>query len=146
MARDAGDRGATSRIVLVIMTWFAPYIGLPFGEEAPAVTCWGLVCRIYAEQLAVHLPSYGEIPARDLIRVAHAMKAGDGDGWLRVDEPRAFDVVAMRAPQGGRSVVHVGVMIDALRMIHVEAATAAVIVPVRHWSVSGRILGYRRRA
>lgn len=127
------------------MTWFAPYVGLPFGDQAPAVTCWGLVCRIYAEQLGIELPAYGEIPACDLLRVARAMRAGSDDGWMPIDRPRPFDVVLMRAPQGGASVVHVGVMIDALRMIHVEAATAAVIVPVRHWSVTGRILGYRRR-
>lgn len=146
MARHARHRGPAPWPFLVIMTWFAPYIGLPFGEEAPAVTCWGLVCRIYAEQLAVQLPSYGEIPARDLARVARAMRAGADDGWITVIEPRAFDVALMRNPQGGRSVVHVGVMIDEVRMIHVEAATAAVIVPVRHWSVAGRILGYRRHA
>jgi cell wall-associated NlpC family hydrolase len=128
------------------MNWFDSYVGLPFGEDAGSVTCWGLVRRIYADQLGIDLPAYGEISAADLMRIARAMKAGADDGWIAVSDPRCFDVALMRGPSGGASVVHVGVMIDALRMIHVEAATAAVIVPVRHWTIANRIIGYRRRA
>lgn len=125
--------------------WAAQYVGLPFGDGAGEVTCWGLVRRVYADHLSVDLPAYGEISARDLLRVARAMNAGKDDGWRSVAPPQAFDVCLMRSPQGGASVVHVGVMVDANRVLHVEAATAAVIVPVSHFSVAGRILGFRRR-
>lgn len=131
------------------MSWWAGYVGMPFAEdreEGGGVTCWGLVRRIYAEQLAVDLPRYGEISARDLLRVARAMDAAKNDGWNAVQAVQAYDVCLMRGPRGGAAVVHVGVMIDAQRLLHVEAATAAVVVPVTHFSVAGRILGYRRRA
>lgn len=127
--------------------WWERYVGLPFGEGAGEVTCWSLVVKVYAEQLGIELPAYGEISARDLIRIARAMKAGStpSDGWAMASPPRAFDVALMRGPRGG-AVVHVGVMVDDRRLLHVEEASAAVVVPVDHWSVSGRILGYRRRA
>ena len=128
------------------MDWYAKYIGLPFGEGQGEVTCWSLVARIYRECLAIDLPAYGEISARDLVRVARTMEARKDDGWQAVNDPRAFDVCLMRAPRGGAVVAHVGVMIDAQRVLHVEAASAAVVVPVKHFTVAGRILGYRRRA
>lgn len=128
------------------MDWYAKYIGLPFGEGQGEVTCWSLVARIYRECLAIDLPAYGEISARDLVRVARTMEARKDDGWQAVTDPQAFDVCLMRAPRGGAVVAHVGVMIDAQRVLHVEAASAAVVVPVKHFTVAGRILGYRRRA
>lgn len=126
------------------MHWSAGYVGLPFGEGPGQVTCWSLVRRVYADQLSIELPEYGEISARDLARIARAMAAGKDDGWRVVGQPRALDVVLMRAGRGGAAVVHVGVMADDRRLLHVEAATAAVVVPVTHISVAGRIVGYRR--
>jgi cell wall-associated NlpC family hydrolase len=146
MAFDAGHRGAVAGAVLVNRPWFDAYVGLPFGEGQGEVTCWALVCRIYRDQLGISLPSYGEISAADLMRVARAMRAGADDGWITIGTPRALDVVLMRGAQGGSSVVHVGVMVDGVRMIHVERAAAAAVVPINHWTVAGRITGFRRRA
>jgi cell wall-associated NlpC family hydrolase len=124
--------------------WWQPYIGLPFGDGPAEVTCWSLVRRVYARHLGRDLPAYGEISARDLVRVARAMEGGKDDGWLTIASPAAFDVAIMRSARGGSAVVHVGVMTDPDHLLHVEAATSAVRVPVRHFSVAGRILGYRR--
>lgn len=131
------------------MEWWERYIGAPFldgGRGPDSYDCWGLVREVYARMLGVDLPSYGEISARDLVRVARAMDAGKGDGWRAVGVPQALDVCLMRSGRGGIAVVHVGVMVDARRVMHVEAATAAVVVPVTHSSVAGRIVGYRRLA
>lgn len=126
--------------------WLRDHIGLPFGEGDGAVTCWGLVRRVYAARLGVDLPVYGEIAADDLVRVARAMRRGADDGWRAVAEPRPLDVVLMRGPGGGQAVVHVGVMADAARMLHAERATGSVLVPLAHWTVAGRIAGFRRLA
>ena len=128
------------------MDWFAPYVGLPFGDGPGQLTCWGLVRRVYADRAGVDLPAYGEISAKDLIRVARAMAAAKDDGWLAVSVPQALDVALMRSGRGGAAVVHVGVMVDNARVLHVEAASAAVVVPIRHHSIAGRIVGYRRLA
>jgi len=128
------------------MQWYAKYVGLPFGEGQGEATCWSLVAAVYRDCLGVDLPAYGEISARDLVRVARTMEARKDDGWIAVDDPQEFDVCLMRTPRGGAVVAHVGVMIDAQRLLHVEAASAAVVVPVKNFTVAGRILGYRRRA
>ena len=131
------------------MDWFGKYIGLPFedgGRGPDRVDCWGLLRMCFRDRLGVDLPSYGEISARDLIRVARAMDAGKDDGWRAVSVPREMDVALMRSGRGGSRVVHVGVMVDHRRVLHVEAASAAAVVPVTHFSVAGRIVGYRRLA
>ena len=101
---------------------------------------------VYADRLGADLPTYGEISARDLARIARTMEVGKDDGWQAVTAPQELDVVLMRSVRGGARVVHVGVMIDARRMLHVEEATASVVVPVSHMSVAGRIVGFRRLA
>lgn len=126
--------------------WWAPWLGRPFGEGPGELTCWGLVRSIYRARLGVELPAYGEISARDLVRIARAMEAGKDDGWIAPGLPAALDVVLMRSPAGGRAVCHVGVLTDPGAMLHVEAASATVRVPLGHWSISGRVLGFRRLA
>lgn len=123
----------------------APYIGLPFGEGPGQVTCWSLVRRVYADQFGVDLPAYGEISARDLVRVAREMTAGAArECWIEPATAQPGDVVLMRSARGGRAVCHVGVMADAHRVLHAEEATGAVVVPVDHFTIRGRIIGYRR--
>lgn len=125
--------------------WADAYVGLPFGEGPGEVTCWSLIARVYRDELGIALPLYGEIAARDLARVARTMGREQlGDGWQAVAMPRAFDVAIMRSGRGGPAIVHVGVMVDEARLLHVEEATAAVIVPVSHFTVRHRIAGYRR--
>lgn len=147
MAGKAGDPEQNAGAVPV--TWWAPYIGKPFadgGRGPHAFDCWGLLRAIYFDQLGVDLPSYGEISAKDLARIAREMESGkDGDGWQECG-PEPLAVVLMRSGRGGRRVVHVGAMVDRFRMIHVEEAAATAIVPINHFSVVGRICGFRRLA
>lgn len=137
---------AVANLVAPSRPWWERYVGLPFGDAEGEVTCWGLVVAVYARELGIELPVYGEISAHDLLRVAKAMKAGDDGCWRSPVAPAAFDVVLMRGPNGGQAVVHVGVMIDGQRMLHVEEACDAVIVPITDWTVARRITGWRRRA
>lgn len=128
--------------------WSGAYVGIPYadgGRSRAACDCWGLARLIYREQLGIDLPSYGEISAADLARVADAMARGAAveEDWQAVDEPREWDVAVMRR-YGGREPGHVGVMIDARRLLHVEERTAAVIVPRDHYSVRTRIIWFRR--
>ena len=124
-------------------------VGVPWvdgGRGWLGFDCWGCVRLCYLECLGIDLPSYGEISARDLVRVARAMGAAQDDGWATVSAPQDFDVVLMRSGRGGGGrTVHVGVMVDAHRMMHAELATGVTVVPITHFSVAGRILGYRRR-
>lgn len=124
--------------------WWGRYVGLPFGEAPGEVACWGLVCMVYRDLLGITLPAYGEISAHDLRRISRAMEAGADDGWAVPDRPGPFDVVLMRGPQGGARIVHVGILTEPGQMLHVEAASHAVTVPLDHWSIRARIAGFRR--
>lgn len=143
MAGEAGHAVTLSGAVQ--MSWWGPLVGIPFGHGEGQETCWSLVRRVYAEQLQIDLPSYGEISALDLIRVARAIGEGQlGEHWRAVSAPRPFDVAIMRNGAGGRAICHVGVMIDAERVLHVQAETDSVVVPVSHYSIAMRLAGFRR--
>ena len=120
--------------------WWGQYIGLPYADAH----CWELVRRVYADRAGVALPSYGEIDARQLVAVARAIETGAaGDRWIPATHPQELDVALMR----GRSRVwHVGVMVGPRHVLHTEQATNAVVVPLSHPLVAGRITGYRRYA
>lgn len=129
------------------MDWWAKYIGKPFadgGRGPDAFDCWGLIRVVYQDQLAIKLPSYGEISAKDLVRIARTMEDHKNDGWAECG-PEPYSVVLMKTARGGDRVTHVGVMVDDFRVMHVEAATHVAVVPVKHISVSGRILGFRKK-
>lgn len=128
------------------MAWHSSYIGVEYGEGEGHFTCWSLVRQVYLDQLGISLPEYGEIEASDLLRVARAMgDAQESDGWIEVMEPQEYDVILMRAPRGNGRVVHVGVVAGG-GCLHVEQSTATCLVPLQHFSVAGRIKGFRRRA
>ena len=123
------------------------YVGLPFGEGAGQVTCWSLVRAVYADTLGVVLPAYGEISARDLIRVARRMTDGAEEAtWSVPPCPGVLDVVLMRSARGGAAVCHVGVMVDDRSVLHAEEATGAVLVPLSHFTIRNRVAGFRRYA
>ncbi|WP_238121955.1 MULTISPECIES: NlpC/P60 family protein [unclassified Xanthobacter] len=99
--------------------WSAPYLGLPFrlgGRDRGGVDCYGLVVLAYTEVLGVSLPSFtGHYT--DLARPRDILAALDVGRvlWRRVERPRAWDVALFDAPCG----CHVGLMVDAWRMLHV---------------------------
>ncbi len=130
------------------MDWWFRYIGLPFedgGRGPHSYDCWGLIKAVYADRLGVDLPSYGEISARDLIRVSRQMEGSKDDGWVECG-PVPLAVALMTTTATGRRIAHVGVMVDERRVMHVMRATLTAVVPVSHFSVAGRIVGYRRLA
>lgn len=133
--------------VSVARKW-EPYIGKPFEENARgphAFDCWGLARAIYKDLHGIDLPSYGEIDAADLLAVARTMAGAEvADPWHLVASPAECDIALMRSPRGGRAIIHVGVMVDAGNVLHTQRASHSVIVPIDHYSVSGRIAGFRR--
>lgn len=127
------------------MEWWSSYVGLPFGTGPEEVTCWSLVRQVYADQMQVILPEFGDIDPRDLVRVAREMRSGQDAGpWWEPPRPGVFDVVLMRSARGGRAVCHVGLIADVARVLHAEEASGTVLVPIDHITIRGRIAGFRR--
>jgi cell wall-associated NlpC family hydrolase len=127
------------------MMWAAKYVGLPFvdfGRDFSGVDCWGLVRLVLKTEANIDVPSYGEISAHDLAMVTKTI-AGESshDPWLPVErgELKAFDVALMR----GRPL-HVGVMVNAQQVLHVEERISTVLLPLMHPSIINRVLGFRR--
>jgi cell wall-associated NlpC family hydrolase len=114
------------------MMWADLYIGTPFarrGRTAAACDCWGLHRLIMTEQRGREVPAFST--------VADAQGSGR---WRQVDKPQAFDCVLMRGQP-----CHVGTMIDAKRMIHVEkGAAGAVISALGDIAVRNRVLSFWR--
>lgn len=96
------------------MSEWARYVGLPYEE----LDCWALVRRVYREQLGVELAA-DPLAARAQV--------------VEVEKPRAFDVALLRSR-------HVGVMIDAKRVLHTSRGQNAV---VEHLD-SRRVIGFYR--
>ena len=124
--------------------WSADYVGIPFvdgGRDRAGCDCWGLVTAIYREVLGIDLPSYGEISAHDVARVTRCIRDDSSVApWLPVaGMARPFDVLVMR----GRPL-HVGVMVDHRHVLHIEDATASVIVATDNPQVRWRRLSLHR--
>lgn len=145
------------------MAWWGAYIGRSFGDRSE---CWSLVREVYRDRLGVDLPEHGDLSAR-YVAATEGLRSGtftpdqaaaarravmqafdDGqatESWIPVSRAQAFDVVLMGGPHAHRArVMHVGVAVDSVRVLHIEKATGSVVVPLAHPSVAGRIIGYRR--
>jgi cell wall-associated NlpC family hydrolase len=137
------DAGALS-----LMSWPDRYMKVPFvdgGRSMSGADCYGLVRLVMERECSILLPSYGEISARDLAKIAVSMEAdASSEAWVSAEQPREFDVAVMRwfaRPQTG----HVGIMIDSRRVLHTEERTGSpVIVPLTHYSIKGRVKYFRR--
>jgi len=131
------------------MDWTANYITAPFlsrGRTLNGIDCWGLVRLIYANELGITLPSYGEISANDLRNVALNISAGkDGEEWIEVKahERHEFDICVMKF-YGSSHIGHVGVVTPNKSIIHVEAGIDVCIVPPDLWTMRERVACYRR--
>ena len=138
------------------MEWSAQYIGIPFaadGASRAGANCWGLVHLVLKEQCGIATPTYDAISADELIAAARQFRTSAvAEPWIRVTtQPRrAFDVVLMHAMAsedgGGRSRVpgHVGILIDASRLLHVWEKCDAVVMSLDHPRIRHRIVDFYR--
>lgn len=131
------------------MTWIDKYQTIPFadiGFDFSGVHCWGLVRLVYATELGIDLPTYGDTSAKDLKALSEKITEHHNDEkWIDVKESdlKTFDVVVMKFP-GSRRIGHVGIYVDNKRLMHCERSTGVAIVPFSHHSVRHRIATFRR--
>ena len=123
------------------MRWAERYIGLPFidhGRNFTGVDCWGLVRLIMQEECHIDIPSYGETSALDLQAVAGLVaKEKEIEPWIYVHPTavKPFDVVVMHRR---REPIHIGIMATQKEIIHIEAKTDSVMVPLSHATIKFR--------
>lgn len=115
--------------------WLARYVGVPFvdgGRDFKGWDCWGLVRAAFRAERGIELPSYGEISALDLVRVAKQIANDTAFGvgpWIETLHPSSFDVAVMFRR---RLAVHVGLMIDHHRLLHVIENRQTLVLPLGH--------------
>ena len=123
------------------MTWWADYIGLPFkerGRDRDGCDCWGLVRMVYAEQLGIELPTLdGYVSVRDGQWIGPQLEKALPD-WEPC-EPEAFAVPLFRF-SGGK--LHVGIVVDPIHMLHIEAGKDACLEPMKR--MGNLLSGYYR--
>ncbi|WP_165937523.1 C40 family peptidase [Antarcticimicrobium sediminis] len=128
------------------MSWASRYVGTPYadhGRSRAGVDCWGLACVVYAQELGIVLPSYaGAYASAEEIDEVDALLYGakERQHWRQVPSARPFDLFEFRT--GGRAA-HVGIALDARRMLHVHAGGAALVEPLQPRWITRRIGIYR---
>lgn len=130
--------------------WAEKYVALRFldgGRDRRGVDCWGLVSLAFKTEKGIDLPTYGDVPAHELLKVARQIaRDRDLSPWKIVLEPEPFDVVLMRGGINASRAfpVHVGVMVDRDHVMHIEEGISVTTVPINHSSIGHRIIGLRR--
>ncbi|MGD9862845.1 MAG: C40 family peptidase [Pseudodonghicola sp.] len=124
------------------MSWASEYVGLPYadlGRDRAGVDCWGLARLVYGEELGIDLPSYAGAyaSAEEVAEVDAALRgAQERRAWLGVAIAQPFDIFEFRT---GRYRSHVGIAVDADRMLHVHAGGAALVEPLQPRWIHRRI-------
>jgi len=130
--------------------WSARYVGTPFaplGRTFAGSDCWGLARLVYFGELGVVLPDYREgYDDPDALRQLGPLIAGESTlpPWrrLRPDAtPAPLDLALFRR---GAFESHVGVMVDARHMLHMDGEDCAKIVPVCDVAWGKRLTAYLR--
>ncbi len=130
--------------------WSAGYVGIPWvarGRDEGGLDCYGLVRLVYADRCGVLLPDYGGyVTARERREIDALIGGAIGIGdWLQVDRraARTLDVAVFAT---GGLATHLGVMIDARRMLHVAERRDAEISRIDAGQWAQRLVGIFRPA
>lgn len=142
--------------------WAQKYIGMRFvdkGRDRSGVDCWGLIYVAFRDEKKIEIEKYSDIGAKQMLAIARKMAvAKDADPWMNIGDMkkmilsplRAFDVVVMwrhlEIEKGKMEYVplHVGLMVDDRRMLHIEERHDSVCLPITHPDVRFRIEGFYR--
>ena len=123
--------------------WVNGYVGIPWrelGRDRDGCDCWGLFRLIMAERFGVALPAYGGQGYRDrddAPGVASLISTGL-TAWIEVARRNPVTGMApLGAERPGDGVlmrrrglpIHVGVVVSAGHLLHVQRGADAVCVP-----------------
>lgn len=132
----------------MIPSWAAKWIGLPYADKGrgpDAWDCWGLVRGVMAAEAGLVLPDYGDTytQASDHLSVAVAVESGLMQGWQRVTDARALDLLIIRI--AGRPW-HCGVIVARGLFLHVPPKSTSCIERLDSPTWARRIGGFYRHA
>jgi cell wall-associated NlpC family hydrolase len=121
------------------------------GRDWSGVDCWGLIYLVYKEKLGILLPTYGWISAGELLKVYEQIDQDKEAGsWSLVPnggEMKYVVVMTGTMRTDGRlrmAPVHVGMVIEKGRLIHIEENSGMVCMPFTNPMLKNRIKGIYR--
>ena len=123
------------------------FVGLEYtdkGRNFSGVDCYGLLYLVYKETQGIVLPSYVTDYVNSVDRKATAdLIAGKLDPWEKVAKGSEikFDAILIRI---GRDVMHVGLVAEPGKMLHIQSGELSRIEPYRTGIWQHRIAGFYR--
>lgn len=119
----------------VIPRWVERFCGIPFaqhGATRDGLNCWGLCALVLSERAGIEVDRYAHIGSRECRRVSQEIARGQEEyvSVLR-SSLREFDLVVMR-PKGRSVSMHIGIMVNATHVLHIEEDAESNCVPLTH--------------
>ena len=130
-----------------ILESVSEFIGIPFrhrGRDMDGCDCWGLVRLVYRRLYGIELADFADRYENALDAPAIAGLVGEesrSQEWAAVETPQPGDVVLLRI---AGAPVHVGVMVEQDRMLHVLEGIDAAIERLDSPLWQPRVAGYFR--
>ena len=118
-------------------------LDIPFehnGRARSGADCYGLLCIIFDEFLHIELPHY---TYSNNYQKRISLEYERDQRWDLVINPVRFDTVVMRIVG---DPVHVGVMVDDLRFIHMSSRYGVLMQQISDPRINSRIEGFYRYA
>jgi cell wall-associated NlpC family hydrolase len=135
------------------VSWANAYVGIPFrerGRDRSGLDCWGLVRLVLAEQRGIALPSFAsDYTGEDGREIAQLIAEHHGIGdEVPPSNEQPLDLALFRMPcAGGLLPWHVGIVVDAGRVLHVTRYLgASAIESTRGPRLRHLLAGFRRVA
>jgi cell wall-associated NlpC family hydrolase len=132
------------------MSIFDRYVGIPYSDKGRdgALDCWGLLVKVYREQLGIELPSYSDryVTTADRDALDRLIRGELEEPWRAVapGDEMGFDAVLMRE---GRFVRHVGLVTEPGRLLHISPdGICSAIERYRDGLLKNRIAGFYRHS
>lgn len=121
------------------------FVGVPFADHGRAggFDCWGCARAALLACRGIALPDYGAGYAdmADHYGIAASIRGGLAEGWARVLDPRAFDLVIFNICGQPR---HVGLMVGPSKFLHAPEGQTSRIERVDDRMWHKRIEGFYR--
>lgn len=128
--------------------WYKNYVHAQFLDGGrnmhDGVDCWGLICVIYKQELGITLPSYEDVPALEIDKVATTLaKDFISYPWQEVPmaEMKSFDLVILGGLGRLRGQFkwfdsHIGIVTKPPFVMHIEDLPGLQSAPLMN--VNGR--------